>query len=89
MTHLEFLEKQNQDQLTELDFQIRAIREQGRIALTYKDIMVRYGVQETKARAILRGIRSVCGGGKLGQGRVLPSEVLYWESLLDARKVRL
>lgn len=89
MTHLEFLQKQSQQQQTELDIRVRELREQGRIALTYKDIMVRYGVKETKARAILRGIRSVCGGGKLGQGRVLPSEVLYWESLVDARTVRL
>lgn len=85
MTQLEAME----GRVTELDVQIREFKAQGQIALTYKDIMVRYGVQETKARAILRAIRSVCGGGKLGQGRVLPSEVVYWESLVDARKVRL
>ena len=85
MTQFEAME----GRLTTLDLEIRELRAQGKIALDYKDIMVRYGVQETKARAILRGIRSVCGGGKLGQGRVLPSEVLYWESLLDTRKVRL
>jgi hypothetical protein len=85
MTQLEAME----GRVTELDVQIREFKAQGQIALTYKDIMVRYGVQETKARAILRGIRSVCGGGKLGQGRVLPSEVVYWESLIDKRMVRL
>ena len=85
MTQLEAME----GRVTELDVQIREFKAQGQIALTYKDIMVRYGVQETKARAILRAIRSVCGGGKLGQGRVLPSEVLYWESLIDKRMVRL
>ena len=85
MTQLEAME----GRVTELDVQIREFKAQGQIALTYKDIMVRYGVQETKARAILRAIRSVCGGGKLGQGRVLPSEVVYWESLIDKRMVRL
>ena len=85
MTQLEAME----GRVTELDVQIREFKAQGQIALTYKDIMVRYGVQETKARAILRAIRSVCGGGKLGQGRVLPSELLYWESLIDKRMVRL
>ena len=85
MTQLEAME----GRITELDVQIREFKAQGQIALTYKDIMVRYGVQETKARAILRAIRSVCGGGKLGQGRVLPSEVVYWESLVVKKTVRL
>lgn len=85
MTQLEAME----GRVTELDVQIREFKAQGQIALTYKDIMVRYGVQETKARAILRAIRSVCGGGKLGQGRVLPSEVVYWESLVVKKTVRL
>ena len=85
MTQLEAMECR----VTELDVQIREFKAQGQIALTYKDIMVRYGVQETKARAILRAIRSVCGGGKLGQGRVLPSEVVYWESLVVKKTVRL
>ena len=51
--------------------------------------MARYGVGIGKARSIIRGIRSVCGGGKLGEGKVLPSEVIYWENLIDQRKVRL
>lgn len=85
MTQLEAME----GRVTELDVQIREFKAQGQIALTYKDIMVRYGVQETKARAILRGIRSVCGGGKLGSGKVLPTEVLYWESLIIKKNVRL
>lgn len=89
MTHLEFLQKQSQQQQTELDIRIREFREQGRIALTYEDIQARYGVGIVKAREIIRGIRSVCGGGKLGEGKVLPSEVLYWESLVDTRTVRL
>ena len=75
--------------LAELDVQIREFREQGRVALNCDDIMARYDVGRNKAFEIIRGIRSVCGGGKLGSGKVLPAEVLYWESLVDARKVRL
>ena len=75
--------------LTALDIEIREFRAQGRIALTYEDIMERYGVGINQARSIIRGIRSVCGGGKLGVGKVLPSEVRYWESLVDQRQVRL
>ena len=78
-----------QGRLTALDVEIREFRAQGRVALTYTDIMERYGVGVGKARSIIRGIRSVCGGGKLGEGKVLPSEVLYWESLVDSRTVRL
>lgn len=85
MTQLEAME----GRVTELDVQIREFRAQGRIALTYEDLMVRYGVKETKARSILRAIRSVCGGGKLCQGKVLPSEVVYWESLVVKKTVRL
>ena len=85
MTQIEAME----GRVTALDVEIREFRAQGRIALTYKDMMERYGVGMTKAREIIRGIRSVCGGGKLGEGRVLPQEVIYWESLVDARTVRL
>lgn len=77
------------ERLTALDIEIRELREQGRIALDYKDIQARYGVGITNAREIIRGIRSVCGGGKLPTGKVLPSEVKYWESLVDKRTVRL
>lgn len=77
------------ERLTALDIEIRELREQGRIALDYKDIQARYGVGVTNAREIIRGIRSVCGGGKLPTGKVLPSEVKYWEGLVDKRTVRL
>lgn len=77
------------ERLTALDIEIRELREQGRIALDYKDIQARYGVGITNAREIVRGIRSVCGGGKLPAGKVLPSEVKYWEGLVDKRTVRL
>lgn len=82
-------EKGIEQRLSALDIEIREFRAQGRIALTYPDIMERYGVGIGKARGIIRAIRSVCGGGKLGEGKVLPSEVIYWESLVDARRVRL
>ncbi len=89
MTYNEMLVEEFAVRMTALDIEIREFRAQGRIALTYPDIMARYGVGIGKARNIIRGIRSVCGGGKLGEGKVLPSEVLYWESLVDARRVRL
>lgn len=79
MTALE----QMQGRMTALDIEIREFRHQGRVALTYEDIMERYGIGQAKAYQIIRAIRSVCGGGKLGQGKVLPSEVRYWESLVD------
>lgn len=85
MTQLEAME----GRLSALDLQIREFREQGRVALDYKDIMRRYAVGEAKAYDIIRGIRSVCGGGKLGPGKVLPSEVFYWESLIEKKKVRI
>ena len=75
--------------ITELELQVKELRAQGRVAFDYKDIMVRYGVGEGKARGIIRGIRSVCGGGKLGSGKVLPDEILYWESLIEKKFVRL
>ena len=85
MTQVEAME----GRLTELDIQIREFREQGRVSLNYEDIMRRYAVGRTRALEIIRGIRSVCGGGKLGSGKVLPSEVLYWESLIIKKNVRL
>ena len=71
-----------------MDVEIREFRAEGCVALTYEDMMVRYSVKKGKARDLIRAIRSVCGGGKLGIGKVLPSEVRYWESLVDMRKVR-
>lgn len=89
MTHVEFLQKQSEQRLTLLDVEIREFRAVGCIALTYEDMMVRYNVGIGQARNIIRAIRSKCGGGKLGGAKVLPSEVLYWESLIDMREVRL
>ena len=89
MDPIDKLKEESDERLTALDVEIREFRAQGCVALTYKDLMVRYGCCETLARNRLRGIRSVCGGGKLGVGKVLPAEVLYWESLVEKRKVRL
>ncbi|MBE6547953.1 MAG: hypothetical protein E7667_03620 [Ruminococcaceae bacterium] len=79
MTALEQMERR----MTALDVEIAEFRGQGQVALTCADIMKRYCVGQAKAYQIIRAIRSVCGGGKLGQGKVLPSEVRYWESLVD------
>lgn len=51
--------------------------------LTVKDIQERYDYGINKARGILRDIRKSCNGGKLGAGKILPSELAYWESLVD------
>lgn len=66
--------------MTELDKQILEKRKQEKIAFVYRDIMERYHVGETKARGIIRSIRKACGGGMLGAGKVLLSEVEWWES---------
>lgn len=89
MTGAVIIPKESQERLSALDIEIREFRAQGRVALTYEDMKVRYGVGTNKARDIIRGIRRICGGGKLGEGKVLPSEVRYWESLVDKRTVRL
>ena len=89
MTCVELLAKESEEQLTAIDVEIREFREQGRVALNLEDIMVRYDVGTVQARDIIRSIKSVCGGGKLGAGKVLPAEVVYWESLIDTRKVRM
>lgn len=89
MTCVERLQQESEQRLTALDVEIREFRAEGCVALTYEDMMVRYGVGIVQARNIIRAIRSKCGGGKLGGAKVLPSEVLYWESLIDMREVRL
>ena len=61
----------------------------GKAYMDVNDIMARYACGLNKARGIIRSIRSVCGGGRLGCGKVLPSEVAYWEGTVDERKVRI
>ena len=47
-------------------------------------VMKRFNVPIGKAREIIHGVRHVCGGGKLGlTTKVLMSEMLYWESIVD------
>ena len=62
---------------------------EGKAYMDVNDIMRRYACGMNKARGIIRSIRSVCGGGRLGCGKVLPSEVAYWEEQVDKRQVRL
>lgn len=57
-------------------------------ALTAADIMKMFGVGRNKAYGIIRQIRCECGGGKLGAGKVLPSELEYWANTPDKRKVK-
>ena len=61
------------------------------VALTWKEIGERYGCSRPTALNIIRTIRACCGGGKLPVGKVLPSEVEYWESIeaVEKKKVRV
>jgi hypothetical protein len=43
------------------------------------DIMARYDVSINIAMKIIREIKSLNGGGVLVKGKVLPSELSYWE----------
>lgn len=53
--------------------------------LTVKDIQERYDYGINKARSILRDIRRANNGGKLGAGKILPSELKHWENLVDGQ----
>ena len=55
MTHEEFLKQQIAERLSQLDLEIFEFRAQGRIALTYEDMKVRYGVGTNKARTKFAG----------------------------------
>lgn len=57
--------------------------------LDFSDIMARYQVGKSNALVIIRSIRTCCGGGKLPKGKVLPSELEYWESLPIKKEVRI
>ena len=48
--------------------------------LDAQDIKERYGCGLCKAYSIIRGIRDFNGGGALGPGKVLVSELEYWET---------
>lgn len=52
------------------------------VCLDVEGLMERYGVGRNKALELMRCIRSTCGGGKLGAGKVLMSEVRHWESIV-------
>lgn len=65
------------------------LQEEKRAALTFRDIMARYGCGESSARNIIRSIRAACGGGLLPRGKVLASELHYWESNPKKEQVRL
>ncbi len=54
-----------------------------------QQIMERYSVSKTTAYQYIAAIRAFCGGGKLGRGKVLLAECLYWETNISHEKVRL
>ena len=57
--------------------------------LTVENVSERYGgISKAKAYEIMRGVRHVCGGGKLGHdGMILRAELEYWESIVDKRYI--
>ena len=67
----------------------RMLQEEKSVAMDFRDIKPRYRCGETRARAIVRSIRACCGGGKLPRGKVLASELAYWESLPIKEEVRI
>lgn len=46
------------------------------------DIMKMYDCSVNTAMGYLRAIKSVCGGGMLAKGKVLPCELEYWQNYL-------
>ena len=48
--------------------------------LTTADLMARYGIGINHARKLIQRIKFVSGGGKLGKGKVLLTEVEHWEN---------
>ena len=46
------------------------------------DIMKMYDCGINTAIGYLRAIKAVCGGGKLGKGKVLPCELEHWQNYL-------
>lgn len=57
--------------------------------LTYENIMERYCCGINRAKTIIRSVRSCCGNGKLPRGKILASELAYWESLPIKKEVRI
>lgn len=57
--------------------------------LTREDIMERYGCGVNRAKTIIRSVRACCGGGKLPKGKILASELAYWESKPIKKEVRI
>lgn len=55
---------------------------------TIKDLRERYGVGESKAKKIMREIKSLSTipGGKLGKGKCLPAELYRWESCEEGQR---
>lgn len=56
--------------------------------LTTQDVAQRYGVCLKKAQEIIRGCEYLNGGLLLGKGKVLPSELKYWEDNRGRAKKR-
>lgn len=59
------------------------------VVLTKDDVMKRYCCGVNTARTIIQSVRACCGGGKLPRGKILASELAYWESMPIKRQVRI
>lgn len=70
----------NENQLSVLDREIRTTRMGEKVALEFTDMMEIYGCGIVKAHEYINEIRRTCGGGRLGAGKVLPSEHEYWRN---------
>lgn len=88
------MENENREQFLSgyLAGYMKAIQEkQAEEQMAYVDaeaIAKRYDIGINAARDVLKGIRHVCNGGKLGScSKVLVSELKYWESLVDKQYV--
>jgi len=55
--------------------------------LDKSDIMNRYDCGINKAKSIIKSIKEA-SGGVLGKGKVLPSEIEYWERKIIERKMK-
>lgn len=52
-----------------------------RAYLTVEDLQERYGVGLRKAQALMQSIKIQLGGGVLGKGRLLRTELAHWEAM--------
>lgn len=57
---------------------------------TVEDLMKRYNCSHVQAEKYIREAKSLSGthDGKLGKGKILPSELALWENYINGHDVR-